>query len=425
MKNSTGSDHNLQSDFINFQKDKFRSAQNDIFKITCSIAIPVWLIWILFDYYFAYEQYLVFLPIRIGGSVSSLFLLLINKNYKRALPICNLMLLVITILAVGFFVNKVNEDALPTYYIGYCLIAIIAGMVLVYTEFELAVLSISIIVSVVLFGFIFQTHSVFTHFERGGFLMLSVLLFSTLGGIIRARNLRKMIQQEFKLNELNFTLTEKNIEMENSLTEREILLREIHHRVKNNLHIISSMLNLQVEHASSKTPAEVIRASQDRIISMALLHEKLYQSENYKSIDIKSYIESVAHHLHSSYIVHSPGIILRCELQNRDFSIDTLVPLGLIVNELVTNSLKYGKSEKAQSIIEINGTIENENYNVSISDNGPGFAQDNAMTKKSLGLKLVKGLANQINAKLSHLNHKGSSFNLMIPLKTNSVLINV
>lgn len=212
------------------------------------------------------------------------------------------------------------------------------------------------------------------------------------------------------------------MEMEHSLTEREILLREVHHRVKNNLHIISSMLSLQVEHAHAKTPAEVIKASQDRIISMALLHEKLYQSENFKSIDIKTYIESVANHLHSSYILHSPGIILRCELQNKDFAIDTLVPLGLIVNELVTNSLKYGKSEGAQSIIEINGTIENENYNVSISDNGPGFAENNAMAKKSLGLKLVKGLANQINAKLSHLNKNGSNFNLMIPIKTIPIL---
>lgn len=411
----------IQGDYRIFEQQKFREQQNVIFDITARIAVPIWLIWILFDYYFAPQQYMDFMPVRIGGSVLSLALFLFNRRYPEWMNICNMLLILFTIFGVSFFINYVDAQALPVYYLGYCLIAIVSGMVLIFSEKELVILSVSIVFSMVLFGLIYQKHSVFSHFQQGGFLMMSVLTFSALGGIIRTRNLRKMIAQEYKLNELNHSLKEKNIQMENALSEREILLREIHHRVKNNLHIISSMLSLQVEHASSKTPAEVIRASQDRIISMALLHEKLYQSENFKSIDIKSYIESVAKHLHSSYIIHNPGIILRCDLQNKDFTIDTLVPLGLIVNELVTNSLKYGQSKTEQSVIEINGTLEDNNYQVSIMDNGPGFLQENALAKQSLGLKLVKGLAGQINAKLSHLNQNGSRFNLLIPVKETSI----
>lgn len=417
MKNEVHMVSALQGDFAVFGEQKFRHQQRSIFEITCLIAVPVWLFWIFFDYYFAPAQWMVFLPTRIAGSALSLILYVLSKKYTGYRAVYNVLLLLFTIFAVAFYVNYVDQQALPTYYLGFCLIAIIAGMVLIYSPVELIVIAVSIFVSVLIFGLIINKHSVYVHFEKGGFLMTSVFLFSSLGGIIRVRNLQKMIRQDFRLNGLNHSLMEKNVQMENSLAEREILLREIHHRVKNNLHIISSMLNLQVEHASSKTPAEVIRASQDRIISMALLHEKLYQSENFKSIDIKSYIESVANHLHGSYIQHTPGIILRCDLDTKDFTIDTLVPLGLIVNELVTNSLKYGRSQTEESVIEINGKINNEGYEVSICDNGPGFEHGNAMAKQSLGLKLVRGLANQINAHLSHFNTNGSRFNLLIPSK--------
>ncbi len=414
---------NLQDTIKTFEQLKFKEQQKSIFEITAKLAIFVWLIWILFDYFFAREYYLQFLPVRIGGSLITIALLVLSKKFSSHLSFFNLGLILITIFGVSYFLNCVNIHSLPVYYLGYCLICIITGMVLIYSVKELFILSSSIIVCSLVFSLIFKKYSLFTHLQNGGFLFLTVTLFSVLAGIIRNKNILKIIQQEYKLNELNNSLFLNNIAMKNSLDEREILLREIHHRVKNNLHIISSMLNLQVEYGTNKTPQEIIKASQDRIISMALLHEKLYQSVNFKNINVKTYIESVAEHLHSSYILHTPGVILKCELENKDFTIDTLVPLGLIINELVTNSLKYGKSKTVESEIHIKGELVGESYSILITDNGSGFEYKDIINSQSLGLKLVKGLANQINAKLSHLNLNGCCFNLLIPPHAKSLSI--
>ena len=203
--------------------------------------------------------------------------------------------------------------------------------------------------------------------------------------------------------------------MESTPHDREMLLREMHHRVKNNLQMVSSLLNLQVAHSSSKSPTEVLQASQDRISSMSLLHEKLCASDNFKTLDIKNYVESIAEHLVVSQ--NRARKILRCQLDVKEFSADVLVPLGLIVNEILSNSLKHGRSEDYESIIEIRGTKEKDFYHMSIRDNGGGFDFENGIKKDALGLKLVKGLANQIGATVNYSNLNGSNFGFSIPIK--------
>lgn len=203
--------------------------------------------------------------------------------------------------------------------------------------------------------------------------------------------------------------------MESTPHDREMLLREMHHRVKNNLQMVSSLLNLQVAHASSKSPAEVLQASQDRISSMSMLHEKLCASDNFKTLDIKNYVESIAQHLVVSK--NTSRKILRCNLEVKEFSADVLVPLGLIVNEILSNSLKHGSSPDCESIIEINGTDEQDFYHISFQDNGAGFEFEQGVRKDALGLKLVTGLAKQINAKLNYSNLNGSTFGFSIPIK--------
>jgi len=154
---------------------------------------------------------------------------------------------------------------------------------------------------------------------------------------------------------------------------------------------------------------------------MALLHEKLYESDNFRSGDLKNYVESVARNLQAGFFKNDATNILSCDIQSKEFSIDTLVPLGLIVNELVTNSLKHGGAEDYESVLQIKGEYAGDYYRLLIRDNGSGFMFDDELNKKSLGLKLVKGLAYQINAKISFSNSGGSSFELLIPLKINKI----
>lgn len=202
--------------------------------------------------------------------------------------------------------------------------------------------------------------------------------------------------------------------MTTTLSDKELLLREIHHRIKNNLHIISSLLSLQAEHSASKTPIEIIKASQDRITSLALLHESLDQSEDLSTLDIKTYIESIGHRLHQAHTGYKTRF--SCKMQAQLFPFDTLLPLGLIVNELVSNSLRHGRSAEQELQVTINGLITPQHYEIIISDNGPGFSPAPAPQPDALGLKLVKGLASQIDAKMDYYNNNGSRFIFIIPL---------
>ena len=189
-----------------------------------------------------------------------------------------------------------------------------------------------------------------------------------------------------------------------SLLEKETLLREIHHRVKNNMQVISSLLRLQSRYAKDKDDIEFFKDSQNRISSMALVHEKLYQSGNFTKIDFNVYAKDLIKSIFHSYGTISSHIIPTIKVENVSLGIDSAIPCGLIINELVTNSLKHAFPDGKKGDIKIfmRRTGENE-YSLEVCDNGIGIAQgidfDNS---NSLGLHLVKILAqNQLNGDIS------------------------
>ena len=130
-------------------------------------------------------------------------------------------------------------------------------------------------------------------------------------------------------------------QIEGSLREKEVLLREIHHRVKNNLQIISSLLNLQVGFTADKKTNEILEESKNRVKSMALIHEKLYQTKNFTSLDIHEFITELINNLFNSYGTETSDIKLDLQIENVNINADQAVYVGLIVNELVSNSLKH------------------------------------------------------------------------------------
>jgi len=189
-----------------------------------------------------------------------------------------------------------------------------------------------------------------------------------------------------------------------SLLEKETLLREIHHRVKNNMQVISSLLRLQSRYAKDKDDIEFFKDSQNRISSMALVHEKLYQSNNFTKIDFNVYAKDLIKSIFHSYETISSRIIPSIKVENVSLGIDSAIPCGLIINELVTNSLKHAfpDGRKGEIKIFMRRTGENE-YSLVVCDNGVGIAQgidfDNS---SSLGLHLVKILAqNQLNGNIN------------------------
>ncbi|MGB0430026.1 MAG: tetratricopeptide repeat-containing sensor histidine kinase [Bacteroidia bacterium] len=209
----------------------------------------------------------------------------------------------------------------------------------------------------------------------------------------------------------NAKLVAQNNTIQKQNNEKELLLKEIHHRVKNNLQVISSLLELQSKKVSD-TESEVFKEGQSRVRAMALIHEELYQNENnLGEVDFKTYTAKLSRQIQSLF----PGkesVSIMIDGPSLKLDIDTAIPLGLIINELVTNSFKYGLDEKGQLSIVFK-EMEKGNYSVSVSDNGQGLAEDFDYKKsKSLGLRLVNRLTKQLYGKVEYSNNEKSIFEI-------------
>lgn len=200
-------------------------------------------------------------------------------------------------------------------------------------------------------------------------------------------------------------------QLNKSLKEKELLLRELHHRVKNNMQIIHSLLNLQLKFTKDQNTKDILKESQNRIKSMSFVHEILYKANDLTKIDLKEYIKNIGNSLFRSYGINSNLISLLINIDNVSLSMDTIIPLGLIITELVSNSLKYAFTNMQHGQIEIiltHGT--NNEINMIVKDNGIGFPNDlDYKNSKTLGLQLVTGLIeNQIKGSLEINNKNGT-----------------
>jgi len=195
-------------------------------------------------------------------------------------------------------------------------------------------------------------------------------------------------------------------ELKHSLDEKEILLKEIHHRVKNNLQVISSLLFLQSQNIKDESILTIFKDSQLRVRSLALVHERLYQSDNLSMIDLADYVKKLVSHIKSSYKVSSESIEMILDLDKIYLSIEKAAPVGLILNELLSNSFKYAFPENHIKQVHTNKifvklTMENEMIKVIVGDNGVGLPEKYDIEKgTSLGLKIVTTLVRQINGTL-------------------------
>jgi len=226
-----------------------------------------------------------------------------------------------------------------------------------------------------------------------------------------------------RLNEkMESEIEERTAQIRATLREKEVLLKEIHHRVKNNMQIISSLLSLQAEDTSDSSTGARFRDVRDRVHSMALVHEKLYQSEDFARVEIADYSRSLLHDLLQAYGNNGlPQVALRLDLEEAALPVDLAIPFALILNELATNALKHAFPDSRREA-EIHIRLQNDDHgNISIrfSDNGVGFSGPLSWDRvESFGLRLVRELTHQLGGKIEMSNERGSTFNLTFQSKS-------
>jgi len=246
-----------------------------------------------------------------------------------------------------------------------------------------------------------------THF------VLLVLALVTLFAIGVYYNLRRNQRQRKIIEEQKSVVEHQNTIIQNSLTEKETLLREIHHRVKNNLQIISSLLNIQSENISDKNVLSSIQEGQSRVQAMSLIHQNLYQSEHINNVNIENYLKELVISLSQMFGADDKNIAVEINASGLEFDIDTAIPLGLIVNELVSNAYKYAFQNTAEGMININiKSKTDKKFELSVSNNGDTLPQDfDIKNSPSLGLRLVSMLSKQLYGKFRfESNDESTSF---------------
>ena len=217
-------------------------------------------------------------------------------------------------------------------------------------------------------------------------------------------------------------ITQRKMAEETLARTEETRIKEIHHRIKNNLQVISSLLSLQAEKFSDKETLEAFRESQNRVVSMSLIHEELYKGKNMETLDFAVYLRKLTSELLRSYSIGNENVSLKLDIEPIYMEMDTAVPLGIIVNELVSNSLKHAFPEEKEGEIRIslfgpeNYEIEGEkdlHFTLSIADNGKGFPENiDFRNTSSLGLQLVNILVEQIEGSIELKRDKGTEFNI-------------
>jgi two-component sensor histidine kinase len=238
------------------------------------------------------------------------------------------------------------------------------------------------------------------------FALVAILIILLVGAVV-------FTVQKIRTNRL--LRSQKDL-IDQSLKEKELLLREIHHRVKNNLQVISSLLSLQSREISDQAALDAVNESRNRVKSMALIHQNLYKEDDLTGIDMQDYIQKLAKSLLSSYKIDSNRIDLQTDIDNMSLDVDTTIPLGLILNELLTNTLKYAFPDGRDGVVgielkEIDGVLK-----LSVSDNGVGMegSRDAGKESTGFGLGMIKTFSKKLDADYVVKSNAGTTVELLI-----------
>lgn len=238
-------------------------------------------------------------------------------------------------------------------------------------------------------------------------LSLGIILITTLFYLYHSKKKRREIEK------MNAEISAKNATIKESLSEKEMLLKEIHHRVKNNLQIISGILELQNLNVSDETAKIILKEGQARIQSIALIHKTLYQSENFSKVPFQSYLTELLLAIQASYSNNQSKINVTVKANEIELGINTAIPLSLIINEIVTNCFKHAFIGKENGNITIELSKQSDYFQLIVADDGNGLPADfNINRLHSVGFDLIKGLTKQLEGNFNFESENGTKITI-------------
>ncbi len=248
---------------------------------------------------------------------------------------------------------------------------------------------------------------------RNAILFCGIVLLLT--SIFVTIQLQKLKARNALLNIKNKRIETRNEIINKALNEKDLLIKEVHHRVKNNLQIISSLLKLQAAKSINTEIKTALTEAEDRINSMALLHQLLYRKNDMTTLNLKDYLSGLLQQVSLGFASSSKHIMIKTNLIELDLDLDTAIPLGLITNELLSNAYKHAFTQQSEGEIKVELTkILKNTYCLKVSDNGMGLPSNiEAEKSDSLGLEIVSILSDQINAELKMYNQNGAHFEIV------------
>lgn len=249
------------------------------------------------------------------------------------------------------------------------------------------------------------------NFIFSSFILMSLALYflynnNKVNQLLLQTNKQLVFQQEL-LKKENTTRKTAEEQALSSLNHREILLSEIHHRVKNNLAIVTALIELQTFYIEDHKTVQILKESQHRIKSIALLHEKLYENKSLKNVDISSYTNELINFIKHSLSNKDKIINIHSNIEKINLEMERAMPFGLLLNELITNSYKHAFSKKDAGNIWLSLNEEGNHYTLKYEDDGPGFETNKDTKTKTLGLNLIESFCMQLNGNFSYRTING------------------
>lgn len=227
---------------------------------------------------------------------------------------------------------------------------------------------------------------------------------------------RILDKQYFELEDLLMKTKDDQVLISNSLREKEVLLAEVQHRVKNNLAVIIALFNFQKDSTESEETKTALNEAKNRVLSIAMVHEQLYKKDNLSQINLKKYISELVREVLRSHPTLT-NTLIKESLEDVNLDITRTIPVGLIINEIITNSLKHGfNNAKHAPEITIQLHTKDNWIHITLNDNGSGFPENIEKNKNSLGISLMESLTEQIDGKLELCNSNGAQVKLSLPV---------